>query len=152
MLPAHIASLPWIYLSNFYQALPHEQIAAGRVAAPPASGPTPTRLLQAALAQLPPHILCCEPVLGSDPRSISYKNINLSPEARYTGLCQYYQRLGLTAAVPTTCTLQTSLTQRGRIWSEPDRLFLFGTCNGTHHALPLEAIPQRGAVARAWGC
>lgn len=149
-LPVQLAAVPWVYLSNFYQALPHEQIAAGSLRPP--QGATPTRLLKEALTRLPPHILCCEPVLGSDPRSISYKNIELSPDVRYAGLCQYYRRLGLTTAIPTTCTLQASLTQRGRIWSEPDRLFLFGTCDGAHQALPLETIPQGRAIAHAWGC
>lgn len=73
-----------------------------------------------------PFVLCCEPILGSDPRSLTPKTAHLDPEVRTAGLCNYYRtRFGLVCEAPARCTLRTQLTGAGKRWSEPDRTFMW---------------------------
>jgi hypothetical protein len=113
-IPARFGALPWIYLSGFY----------ARRAQPGAA----TTLLRQTLAAIPgPFILCCEPILGTDPRSITAKNADLTPDQRYEALQGYYcSQFGLTAAVRTDCTLRVAMTGRGPRWSDARRHLMLG--------------------------
>jgi len=106
-------SKPWYYLSGFYSQTPGSGSA--------------TRALQTAIESIgKPIILCCEPILGTDPRSLTAKTENLDPETRFTGLCNYYRsRFGLGCEARTHCTLKTEIMGCGRRWSEPDRTFMW---------------------------
>jgi hypothetical protein len=112
---------PWFYLSGFYYT--------GGPGGGPGRG-NATATLQAAIAEIcnknGPIILCCEPILGTDPRSLTAKNADLSADDRYDGLCNYYRRkFGLTCDVPIDCTLRTEMTGHGRRWSLADRKFMW---------------------------
>jgi len=104
---------PWYYLSGFYSREPGTGGA--------------TRALRAAIRTIgEPIILCCEPILGSDPRSLTSKTEHLDPETRTAGLCNYYRTVhGLVCEASTRCTLRTQLTGAGKRWSEPDRTFMW---------------------------
>jgi len=106
---------PWYYLSGFYSREPGTGGA--------------TRALRAAIRTIgEPIILCCEPILGSDPRSLTPKTEHLDPETRTVGLCNYYRTVhGLVCEAPTRCTLRTQLTGAGKRWSEPDRTFMWSS-------------------------
>lgn len=144
----HLDRRPWFYLSDFYEHCDHERIAARpRELHPPAG--RATAALRAVISRCLPDnaILCCEPVLGTDPRSVSYKNIDWSPDARYAALCQYYRAVwGLRDVVPTHCTLRTDLTGIGRVWADTDRLFMFGL-KPPNHSQPEQVIPRSLAAA-----
>jgi hypothetical protein len=109
------SSYDWVYLSNFY-------------ASSHASPGFATKQLQMALSQIQkPFILCCEPLLGTDPRSITAKNCEMVPEERYKALCGYYKvKFNLQNEIPTCCTLKTGLTGHGKRWSDLERKFIFG--------------------------
>ena len=104
---------PWYYLSGFYSREPGTGGA--------------TRSLRAAIQAIGcPIVLCCEPILGSDPRSLTPKTEHLDPETRTAGLCNYYRAIhGLVCEAPARCTLRTQRTGAGKRWSEPDRTFMW---------------------------
>ena len=104
---------PWYYLSGFYSKTPGTGTA--------------TQLLQAAIHKIgEPIILCCEPILGTDPRSLTAKTEHLNPDARSERLKAYYRKgFAMNFEVPTHCTLRTELVGCGRRWSEPDRTFMW---------------------------
>jgi len=106
---------PWYYLSGFYSREPGTGGA--------------TRALRAAIRAIgEPIVLCCEPILGSDPRSLTPKTAHLDSEARTAGLCNYYRAVhGLICEAPTRCTLRTQVTGAGKRWSEPDRTFMWSS-------------------------
>lgn len=106
-------SRPWYYLSGFYSQTP----GSGKA----------TRALHTAILQIgTPIVLCCEPILGTDPRSLTAKTEHLDPETRSLGLCNYYRsRFGLGCEARTHCTLKTEILGHGRRWSEPDRTFMW---------------------------
>ena len=54
-------------------------------------------------------MLYCEPIMGDNPRSITYKNYMLSPDERYQTLINYYEKLGLTNQIETNNTLHHHL-------------------------------------------
>ena len=114
MIPRAFGSVSWLYLSGFY--------ARG---SPPGVA---TTLLRQTLAAIPgPFILCCEPILGTDPRAITTKNADMSPDERYEALQGYYRtQFGLTAAVRTDCTLRVEMTGLGTRWSDGRRHFMLG--------------------------
>jgi hypothetical protein len=106
---------PWYYLSGFYSREPGTGGA--------------TRALRAAIRTIgEPIVLCCEPILGSDPRSLTPKTEHLDPETRTAGLCNYYRAVhGLVCEAPARCTLRTQRTGAGKRWSEPDRTFMWSS-------------------------
>jgi hypothetical protein len=113
-LPSELGAYPWIYLSGFY-------------AAPAAPRGLATATLKTALSALPePVVLCCEPLLGSDPRAVTAWTEHMTDTERTAKLCQYYQtQFGLRRACPIDCTLMTTLLGRGRRW-QGERQFLWG--------------------------
>lgn len=140
------ACKPWYYLSGFYSKTP-------------GSG-TATQMLQAAIRQIgEPIILCCEPILGTHPRSLTAKTEHLDPEARSERLKAYYRKcFAMNYEVPTHCTLRTELVGQGRRWSEPDRTFMWSmnplmvkkpakTQTIQHHGPPM--IPSREATSNS---
>lgn len=105
----------WIYLSNFYSS--------------PLTKPgLATENLKKTLINIEkPYILCCEPILGSDPRSLTLKNCEWTCEERYNGLCNYYRtKFGLTEEIPISCTLKTEITGHGKKWSDLERKLMYG--------------------------
>jgi hypothetical protein len=116
----------WIYLSNFY-----------------ASDGTPpklaTHLLRAELGKArQPFILCCEPILGNDPRAITAKNSAMTATERYENLCRYYSiQFGLKDSIPTCTTLKTEMTGHGRRWEDMERMLLFGVYNKIDKHMPM---------------
>jgi len=56
-----------------------------------------------------PILLFCEPILGDNIKSITYKNYKLSPEDRHITLIEYYKKLGLVNEIETNNTLHNSL-------------------------------------------
>jgi len=105
--------LPWYYLTGFYSKTPGSGSA--------------TRSLRSAIAAIgEPIILCCEPVLGTDPRSLTPRNADMDSDSRYEALCNYYRRhFNLCCETPTHCTLRTELTGHGTRWSLPERIFMW---------------------------
>jgi hypothetical protein len=118
LIPKVYSKYKWIYLSNFYSSSNAPQGLA-------------TKLLQGALSTIKtPYILCCEPILGTDMRSITERNAELSADERYKVLCEYYEnRFSLINEIPTRCTLKTEIVCHGKIWSDLDRTFLWGIQN-----------------------
>lgn len=109
------SSYDWIYLSNFYAAQN----------APPGIA---TKELQKTLSKIQnPFILCCEPLLGTDPRSLTSKNCEWTSEERYDALCEYYRaKFNLKNEIPISCTLKTELVGHGKRWSDLDRKLIWG--------------------------
>ncbi len=108
----------WIYLSDFYAS----QNAPYGLA---------TYTLKNALKQIAynnsPYILCCEPILGTDPRAITKKTEHLSAEDKYTKLCKYYEKeFSLYNNILTQCTIKTEIRGIGKKWSDLDRKLLWG--------------------------
>jgi len=135
-LPAALGTVPWVYLSGFY-ANPR----AGR-------GHATATLKQTLAALRQPVILCCEPILGSDPRALTERTAHLTDTERYAKLCQYYRReFNLTLACPIDCTLRTTITGRGRRWNG-DRHFLWGLINPStiFQDVPIEAESREQRV------
>lgn len=95
-----------------------------------------TAVLKTALYGLPrPAILCCEPLLGSDPRSMTPWTEHMTDTERTTKLCRYYQQcFGLHNGCAIDCTLRTTLTGRGRRWIG-ERQFLWGLVDPSTIAL-----------------
>jgi hypothetical protein len=54
-------------------------------------------------------MLYCEPIMGDNSRSITYKNYMLSSDDRYQTLINYYKKLGLTNQIETNNTLHQHL-------------------------------------------
>jgi hypothetical protein len=102
--------LPWYYLTGFYSKTPGSGSA--------------TRSLRSAIAAIgEPIILCCEPVLGTDPRSLTPRNADMDSDSRYEALCNYYRRhFNLCCETPTHCTLRTELTGYG---TRNERIFMW---------------------------
>lgn len=117
VLPDSFGRCPWYYLSGFYYNDPRSIRSPGYA----------TRILKSAIASIgEPIALCCEPVLGTDPRSITAKNEHMDPEHRYTALCDYYRtKFGMHAELAIDCTLRTELTGHGKRWSSADRKFMW---------------------------
>jgi hypothetical protein len=109
------SSYNWIYLSNFYTS---SHAPAGLA----------TKELQKALHKIQnPFILCCEPILGTNPRSLTNKNCEWTPEKRYEALCEYYKiKFNLQNEIPISCTLKTELTEHGKRWSDLERKLIWG--------------------------
>ena len=109
------SSYDWIYLSNFYTS---SHAPAGLA----------TKELQKTLSKLQnPFILFCEPILGTDPRSLTSKNSEWSSEKRYEALCEYYSsKFNLKNEIPISCTLKTELIGHGKRWSDLDRKLIWG--------------------------
>lgn len=131
---------PWYYLSGFYSKTP-------------GSG-TATQMLQAAIRQIgEPIILCCEPILGTHPRSLTAKTEHLDPDARSERLKAYYRKcFAMNYEVPSHCTLRTELVGQGRRWSEPDRTFMWSMNPLTVKTQPIlrrdpPMIPSREATS-----
>ena len=118
-LATNLLEHPWYYLSNFY--------------APPTAPPGyATQHLKTSLARISPrpYVLCCEPILGTDPRSITAKTEGLTADERYNGLVNYYKtRFGLRNSLPTCTTLKTELTGHGLRWSDCERHLMYGIQN-----------------------
>lgn len=114
-LSSAYSSYDWIYLSNFYAS---SHAPAGLA----------TKKLQSSLAKIKsPYILFCEPILGTDPRSLTNKNCEWTADKRYNALCEYYKtKFNLQNEIPTSCTLKTELTGHGRRWSDLERKIMFG--------------------------
>lgn len=126
ILPHTLGRTPWYYLSGFYYNSPNTIQTPG----------TATRALQTALASIGhPVTLCCEPILGTDPRSMTAKNEHLTSDERYEQLCQYYRtKFDMQASLPIDCTLRTELIGKGKRWSA-ERLFMW--------SLPESPFPPR---------
>jgi hypothetical protein len=132
--PTALLQYPWYYLSNFY-------------ASPTAPPGYATWHLKTSLTKLSPHpyILCCEPILGTDPRAITAKTAHMTPDSRYTNLCNYYAtRFGLTSALPTCTTLKTELTGHGRKWSDCERHLMYGLVTSSPSASPPTKLESVG--------
>ena len=114
-LSSAYSSYDWIYLSNFYAS---SNVSPGFA----------TKELQSSLSKIKsPFILCCEPVLGTDPRSLTSKNCEWTPEKRYDVLCDYYKiKFNLKKQTPICCTLKTELTGHGKRWSDLERKLIWG--------------------------
>ncbi len=139
-LPTPLLQYPWYYLSNFY-------------ASPTAPPGYATRHLKTALANLSPHpyILCCEPILGTDPRSITAKTADMTPDNRYANLCKYYtSHFGLDHAQPTCTTLKTELTGHGRRWSDCERRLLYGLVTEFPSVSPRAKLESAAGVDAAF--
>lgn len=121
-LPSELGAFEWIYLSGFRAAL----ASPAREMQPQPRG-LATAVLKTALAALPrPAILCCEPLLGSDPRSLTPWTEHMTDTERTAKLCRYYQTcFGLRSGCAIDCTLRTTLTGRGQRWAG-ERQFLWG--------------------------
>jgi hypothetical protein len=132
---------PWYYLSGFYSREPGTGVA--------------TRALRAAVQAIGgggPFVLCCEPILGTDPRSLTAKTAHLDPEARTAGLCNYYRdRFGLVCEAPTRCTLRTELTGSGKRWSEPDRTFMWSPLMPQEETLQFPSHSENLSAAATLG-
>lgn len=122
-LPSELGAFEWIYLSGFRAALASPTM---EMRSSPPRG-LATAVLKTALAALPrPAILCCEPLLGSDPRSITPWTEHMTDTERTAKLCRYYQQcFGLRSGCAIDCTLRTTMTGRGRRW-QGERQFLWG--------------------------
>jgi hypothetical protein len=121
-LPNYYATIPWYYLSNFYYPSANGVVKSNGSA---------TRILQTCIKEITssqkPIILCCEPILGTDPRSITWKNCEMTSDERYNQLCKYYQtKFHLQDEIQIDCTLKTELTGHGKRWSNADRKFMWG--------------------------
>ncbi len=105
----------WIYLSNFYTS-PH------------APSGFATKNLKSVLSNSnKPYILFCEPILGSNPKSITTKNCEWTPEKRFNELCEYYKlKFGLCQEIPVCCTFKTNAIGIGERLSDLNRKMLFG--------------------------
>ena len=114
-LSSAYSSYDWIYLSNFYTS-PY---------APPGLA---TKQLQDTLSKIKsPFILCCEPLLGTDPRSLTNKNCEWTSEKRYDALCDYYKiKFNLEQHTPICCTLKTEVTGHGKRWNDLERKLMWG--------------------------
>ena len=119
-LPTNLLEHPWYYLSNFYTP----------PTAPPGYATQHLRMALQHISRNKPIILCCEPILGTDPRSITPKTAEMTPDERYTGLQNYYKtRFGLHNSLPTRTTLKTELTGHGKRWSDCERHLMYGLIN-----------------------
>jgi len=118
VIPAALSHIPWYYLSGFYYRDPCPGPRKGAA----------TKILKAAIARLDqPGILCCEPILGSDPRSLTAKNEHLTADERYEELCSYYRTVfGLNYELQIDCTLKTELSGKGKRWNYAERKFMLG--------------------------
>lgn len=118
IIPQIYSKYKWIYLSNFYAS---SNIQPGKA----------TKILKEALSKIQfPYILCCEPILGTDERSITQRNAELTADQRYKVLCDYYEnKFSLINEIPTRCTLKTEIVGHGKVWSDLDRKFLWGIQN-----------------------
>jgi hypothetical protein len=118
IIPEIYSNYKWIYLSNFYSSSTTQRGLA-------------TKVLQDALSVITtPYILCCEPILGTNERSITERNIDLTADERYKVLCEYYEKkFKLVNEIPTRCTLKTEIVGHGKVWSDLDRKFLWGIQN-----------------------
>ncbi len=77
-----------------------------------------------------PYILCCEPILGTNPRSITLKNCEMTPDERYNALCNYYKnQFNLISEIPTCCTLKKEIMGQYGIKQDLDRKFIWGIQN-----------------------
>ena len=114
-VPKHLSKYDWIYLSNFYSS---ENTQPGLA----------TRMLQDTLDSISkPYILCCEPILGNNIKSITAKNCNLTADQRYKSLCTYYQnKFNLYNEIQTRCTLKTELLNNGIKCDDLERKFMWG--------------------------
>jgi hypothetical protein len=121
-LPTQYSAHSWYYLSNFYYNSSSSLKSNGSA----------TRILQTHLKEISkqergPIILCCEPILGTDPRSITWKNCEMTSDERYNDLCKYYQtKFHLQNELQIDCTLKTEITGHGQRWSNADRKFMWG--------------------------
>jgi len=133
-LPSTLSSIPWYYLSGFYYKDPHGIHTPGHA----------TAILKAAIASIGhPIILCCEPVLGNDPRSVTAKNEHLTPDDRYMQLCNYYRSIfNMKDEIQIDCTLRTELTGKGRRWSLADRKFMWSMPSPAPEAHPYHRAMQ----------
>lgn len=116
-IPTLYGNYSWYYLSNYYYVGPAIPGAA-------------TRILKNTLSTLSssPIILCCEPILGTDPRSITTKTSEWTADQRYEKLCNYYKsKFSLENEIQIDCTLKTELTGHGTRWSNAERKFMWGT-------------------------
>jgi hypothetical protein len=114
-LSTKYSNFEWIYLSNFYS---NPQLSPGIA----------TQHLKYTLSKIQkPFILCCEPILGSDPRSLTIRNCELTSEERYNKLCKYYiNNFKLTEEIMISCTLKTEITGHGKKWSDLERKLMYG--------------------------
>jgi hypothetical protein len=105
----------WIYLSNFY-------------ASSNAPSGFATRQLKKVLSNLnKPYILFCEPILGSNPKSITSKTCEWTAEQRYESLCDYYKiKFGLCYEIHVCCTFKTTVTGHGERLTDLNRKMIFG--------------------------
>lgn len=121
--------LPILYLTNFYTNLPHQKLINEGIKNIPEFDGLPTKTLISAINHVklengwPKILFCCEPVMGDNPKSITYKNYHLTPEERYKNLLAYYKRLGMTNTIESFGTLHDHLWDDGRI--EDRRRFRF---------------------------
>jgi hypothetical protein len=120
-LPLVYSKHPWYYLSNFYYTSTSSGSGSGEA----------TRILKQAIGALVNHqtpiLLCCEPILGTNPRSLTPKTCEWTAEQRYESLCSYYKsKFSLENEIQIDCTLKTELTGHGQRWSQADRKFMWG--------------------------
>jgi hypothetical protein len=113
-IPQKFLNYNWIYLSNYYSS-------------PIVQKGLATKILKETLTNIKtPYILCCEPILGTDYRSITSTNCELSSEQRYNSLCEYYRKkFNLYNEIQTRTTLKTEIIGHGTIWSDLERKFMW---------------------------
>lgn len=76
--------LPILYLTNFYTTLPHQQLINQGIRQLPKFEGAPTKMLMSAINRTKAEngwskvLFCCEPVMGDNPKSITYKTTALS--------------------------------------------------------------------------
>jgi hypothetical protein len=118
--------IPLLYLTNFYTSLPHDKIIthgidtyAGYKLAD--LNGLPTKILFNEVQTIKDQnnwkqvILYCEPILGTNQQSITYKNHKLSAEQRYKQIIDYYCKNNLNSRIETNNTLHNYLWNDGRI-------------------------------------
>ena len=103
-----------MYLTNFYTNIPHQKIIIEK-GNPKIDSKIATKFLVKSIENIKMQnkfdkiMLYCEPIMGDNPRSITYKNYMLSSEQRYQSLINYYKKLGLENELETNNTLHQHL-------------------------------------------
>jgi hypothetical protein len=106
---------PILYLTNFYSDINHQKIIDEKSNTKKIDTKIATTFLldvinkYKILTDQDKIILYCEPIMGDNPRSITYKNYMLTAEQRYQTLINYYKNLGLINEIETNNTLHNYL-------------------------------------------
>lgn len=108
---------PILYLTNYYTNIPHQRYIDEQVNhkyLKHIDNKFATNFLINTINEIKkeyksPIMLFCEPILGDNPKSITYKNYKMSDLDRYNTLIEYYKKLGLTNEIETNNTLHNYL-------------------------------------------